>query len=120
MLPINQEEFFTSLQITQAYCAQQLLQPWRSDLLALRTSLQPVYQNQQWFITPLSAEVESGMTTLAEWLRTSDPYQPTRFAEVFAHQLAHKTSIIAELARQAFYPGRILVVEYDLNIPDGR
>lgn len=118
MLAINREEFFTNLKITQAYCAQQMQQPRQSEFLALRTSLQPVYQQQQWFVTPPGRKDGTAMIKL-EWLRTSDPYYPARFAEVFAQQLAHKTSAVAELARQVFYPGRILVVECGLNIPDG-
>lgn len=119
MLIINQEEFFASLKITQHYCAQQLQQPWQSEFLALRTSLQPIYQNQQWVVIPPG--MPGGATTiqLEKWLRTSDPYHPARFAEVFAQQLAHKTSAVAETARQVSYPGRILVVEYGQNIPDG-
>jgi hypothetical protein len=119
MLTINREEFFANLKTTQAYCAQQLLQPWQGEFLALRTSLRPVCQNQQWFITPPGRETGAAMIKLEEWLRTSDPYEPARFAEVFAQQLAHKTRAVAELAHQAFYPGRILVAEYGENIPDG-
>jgi hypothetical protein len=115
MLIINQEKFFASLKITQEYCAQQLQQPWQSEFLALRTSLQPVYQNQQWVVTPVGAAT----IKLEEWLRTIAPYRPARFAEVFAQQLAHKTSAVAETARQVFHPGRILVAEYGQNIPDG-
>lgn len=119
MLTINQEEFFTSLKITQNYCAQQLQQPWQSEALALCTSLQPVYHNQQWFVTPPGLAVGEATIKLAEWLRTSDPYYPARFAEVFAQQLTYKASAVARLPRQVFYPGRILVVEYGHNIPDG-
>jgi hypothetical protein len=119
MLTIKQEEFFASLKITQHYCAQQLQQPWRSEFLALRTSLQPICQHQQWFVTPPSLEVEAATIKLEEWLRTSDPYHPARFAEVFAQQLAYKTSAGAGTARQVSYPGRILVAEYGQNIPDG-
>jgi hypothetical protein len=119
MLTINQEEFFTSLKITQHYCVQQLQQPWRSKFLALRTSLQPICQHQQWFVTPPSLEVEATTIKLEEWLRTSDPYHPARFAEVFAQQLTYKTSAVAGTARQVSYPGRILVAEYGQNIPDG-
>lgn len=119
MLTINQEEFFASLKITQNYCAQQLQQPWQSEALALCTSLQPVYHNQQWFVTPPSLAVGEATIKLEEWLRTSDPYYPARFAEVFAQQLTYKASAVARLPRQVFYPGRILVVEYGQNIPDG-
>jgi hypothetical protein len=119
MLTINQEAFFASLKSTQHYCAQQLQQPGRSEFLALRTSLQPVCRNQQWFVTPPSLEVEAAAIKLEEWLHTSDPYHPARFAEVFAQQLAYKTSVVAGTARQVFYPGRILVAEYGQNIPDG-
>lgn len=119
MLKIDQENFFASLKITQAYCAQQLQQPWQSEFLALRTSLQPVYQHQQWLVTVPSIKGEAATIELAEWLRQTDPYDPARFADVFAHQLAYKTAASAELAPQVFYPGRILVADYGLNIPDG-
>jgi hypothetical protein len=121
MVTINQEEFFANLKTTQAYCAQQLLQPWQGEFLALRTCLRPVCQNQQWFVTPPGKETGAAMTKLEEWLRTSNTRDSARFAEVFAQQLAHKTSAVAGagLARQAFYPGRILVAEYGQNIPDG-
>lgn len=119
MLTINQEAFFASLEITQAYCTQQLQRPWQSEALALCTSLQPVYHNQQWYVTPPGLAVEAATITLAEWLRTTDPYHPARFAEAFAQQLAYKTSAVAGVARQICYPGRILVAEYGQNIPDG-
>jgi hypothetical protein len=119
MLKIDQEQFFASLKITQAYCAQQLQQPWQSEFLALRTSLQPVYQNQQWFITARGVKGEAARIGLSEWLRHTDPYHSARFAEVFAQQLAYKSAASAELTRQVFYPGRILVAEYGSNIPDG-
>jgi len=119
MLTINREEFFANLKTTQAYCAQQLLQPWQSEFLALRTSLRSIYQNQQWFVTPPGREAGAALTKLEEWLRTSDPYDSARFAEVVAQRLAHKTRAVAGLAHQAFYPGRILVAEYGMNIPDG-
>jgi hypothetical protein len=119
MLKIDQEEFFASLKITQAYCAQQLQQPWQSEFLALRTSLQPVYRNQQWFVTALGIKGEAATIELAEWLRQTDPDDPARFADVFTQQLAHKMVASAELAPQVFYPGRILVADYGLNIPDG-
>ncbi|MGI4864378.1 MAG: hypothetical protein ACRYFZ_10690 [Janthinobacterium lividum] len=119
MLIINQEAFLTSLKITQAYCAQQLQQLWQSEFLVLRTSLQPVYQNQQWFVTPPGMTGEATMIKLQEWLDTNDPYDPAPFAQTFAQQLAHKTNAVAGLPRQAVYPGRILVIEYGLNIPDG-
>lgn len=94
-------------------------QPWRSEFLALRTSLQPICQHQQWVVTPPSLEVEAATIKLEEWLRTSAPYHPARFAEVFAQQLASKKSAVAGKARQISYPGRILVAEYGQNIPDG-
>jgi hypothetical protein len=119
MLKIDQEKFFVNLKITQAYCAQQLQQPWQSEFLALRTSLQPVYQHQQWLVTAPGMKGEAATLELAEWLRHADPAHPARFADVFAQQLAHKTAASAELARQVFYPGRILVADYGLNIPDG-
>lgn len=119
MLKIDQKEFFASLQLTQAYCAQQLQQPWQSEFLALRTSLQPVYQQQQWVVIPPGLNGEAAPLALTEWLCHMDPDQPARFAEVFAQQLVHKTAASAELARQACYPGRILVVDYGENIPDG-
>jgi hypothetical protein len=119
MLIINQEAFFASLKITQHYCAQQLQQPWRSEFLALRTSLQPVYQHQQWVVTPPSPKAEAATIKLEEWLHTSDPYHPACFAEVFAQQLAYKTSAVAGTVRQISYPGQILVAAYGQNIPDG-
>ena len=87
--------------------------------MALCTSLQPAYHNQQWFVTPPGLAVGAATIKLEEWLRTSDPYYPARFAEVFAQQLAYKASAVARLPRQVFYSGRILVVEYGHNIPDG-
>lgn len=87
--------------------------------MALRTSLQPAYHNQQWFVTLPGRQVGATTIKLEEWLRSSDPYRPAHFAEVFAQQLAYKTSAVADLARQTFYPGRILVAEYGSNIPDG-
>lgn len=119
MLIINQEEFFANLKTTQAYCAQQLLQPWQGEFLALRTSLRPVYHNQQWFVTPPGREAEAQMMEPDEWIRTRDPYYAAHFAEVFAQQLAYKTRAVAGFAHQAFYSGRILVAEYGMNIPDG-
>lgn len=119
MLTIDQEEFFANLTITQAYCTKQLQQPWQSEFVVLRTSLQPVYEPPQWFVTPPSGEAGATALKLEEWLRTSDPYEPARYVEVFVQQLAYKTRATAGLTRQLSYPGRILVVEYGSNIPDG-
>ncbi len=119
MLIIDQEEFFINLAITQAYCAQQLQQPWQGEFLVLRSSLQPVYEHQQCFVTAPGLKGETATMELAEWLRHADPYYAVRFAKIFAQQLRYKSAASAELAQQAFYPGRILVVEYGSNIPDG-
>lgn len=119
MLTIDQEEFFANLTITQAYCTKQLQQPWLSEFVVLRTSLQPVYEPPQWFVTPPRGEAGATALKLEEWLRTSEPYEPARYVEVFVQQLAYKTRATAGLTRQLSYPGRILVVEYGSNIPDG-
>ena len=119
MLNISKSEFASNLKLTQAYCEQQMQAGEICPLTTLRTINLPHGEGSVWNYIPnkypnLSRKIPN---LIAEWTPKADPYDNALFVELFEKQLAHKKSsvLIHELQLQ----GKILVVEYDCNIPNG-
>ncbi|TPG67348.1 hypothetical protein EAH73_06385 [Hymenobacter nivis] len=54
-----------------------------------------------------------------EWSEKADPYNSETFMELFREQLAYKKRETDKIEQDVQYRGKILVIEYGLNIPDG-
>lgn len=120
MITIDQHRFFANLQLTQAYCAQQLRQPPKPEWQVLRSIVGPVRAAGKWFATiPDGSGGGSRPVLWEEWTRKSDPFYGDAFVELFDWQLAYKARESAALTHDSDCPGKILVVEYGMNIPDG-
>jgi hypothetical protein len=119
MLNIDKSEFVSNLRLTQAYCEQQLQAGEISPLVSLRT-INPTHGEGRLFnYVPNEYPTFSGRipNLIAEWTPTADPYDNTFFAELFEKQLAYKQASVR--AQESQLPGKILVVEYNRDIPDG-
>ncbi len=119
MLEIDKSEFIFNLRLTQAYCEQQVQAGEVDPLDTLRT-INPAYRNGRIFNhRPNEHPTLSGSIPnfIIEWAPTAGPYDNTLFAELFKEQLAYKMASV--LTYKSEYQGRILMVEYDLNIADG-
>ena len=119
MLDIDESEFISNLLLTQAYCEQQMQTGEISPLVTLRT-INPIHGEGKVFNYRLNDyPTLSGKTPklIAEWAPSADPYDNAFFLELWEKQLAHKKAGV--LAYESQYQGKILVVEYDCDIPDG-
>ncbi|MBD2770519.1 hypothetical protein IC235_21755 [Hymenobacter sp. BT664] len=120
MLAINPKQFLLNLRLTQAYCECQLQRGNKSDSAVLR-SLNPAYGEGRLFtykpntFANLPSEL-SGL--LVEWAPDASPWDSAFLGEVLENQLAQK-SHTAGLIYDMTFEGKILAVEYDVNIPDG-
>ncbi|RSK45770.1 hypothetical protein [Hymenobacter perfusus] len=122
MITIDQAKFLDNLRITQAYCEQQLQQKEKLDWVILRSAINPVCRDEQWFVHMLGhnkAACDEQPIPLKEWARKSDPYYHDSFVELFNLQLDFKTSVSDRLKLDGICQGKILVVEHGENIPDG-
>jgi len=122
MITIDQAEFYANLRITQAYCEQQLQRKDVLDWVVLRSIINPVCIKGDWFACPPGRGIAASDKQLipwAEWAKKSDPYFREPFAKLFNEQLECKVGLSNSLEYLESYQGKVLVVEYGENIPDG-
>jgi hypothetical protein len=122
MITIDQAEFFSNLRLTQAYCEQEMQREEKVDMCILRSIINPIWKDGKWFAHMPSLD---GMASIEqsipweEWTKKSDPYYLESFIGIFKRQLAFKKALSDKLTHNDIYKGKILVVEYGENIPDG-
>lgn len=118
MITIDQAQFFANLRLTQAYCQQRLKQKEEAEWTGLRSIINPIYKDGEWF-----AHMPGGFNKKpipwAEWAVESDPYYHDTFVDLFHRQLQFKHAVSDELNYDDVYRGKILVIEHGENIPDG-
>ena len=117
---IEKQEFLSNLRLSQAYCALQMHQTIESPIAVLR-SLNPTYKEGKLFRYQANTypALSGKMPPLVvEWHQDADAYDAKFFDVVFEQQLNQKREVLAA-SLFAKPEGKILVVEYDLNIPDG-
>ncbi|HEX8348540.1 MAG TPA: hypothetical protein VF598_01140 [Hymenobacter sp.] len=118
MVAIDQTRFFANLRLTQAYCEQQLQHKEKIEWVVLRSTINPVCKDGEWFAHMPGAFNEKPIPW-DEWVKKSDPYYQDSFVELFSKQLEFKKAASNGLSCNDADRGRILVVEYGENIPDG-
>jgi hypothetical protein len=121
-ITINQKKFFADLRLTQAYCEQELQRKEVPDGVILRSIINPVCVNGAWFAhMPDCTRAASDKLPISweEWTKKSDPFCLESFVELFDQQLECKAVLSGNLKRKEPCQGRILVIEYGQNIPDG-
>ncbi len=104
-MTIDKNIFFSNLSTAQKYCEQQLQRSEKSEQTVLRSCIVGGV-----YVKSMSRK---------EWSEKADPYNSETFVELFRGQLAYKKQETYELERDVQYQGKILVIEYGLNIPDG-
>jgi hypothetical protein len=121
MITIDQAKFFANLQLTQSYCERELQHKEKADWVILRSLIKPFCKDGQWFVHILSHDMATNGQPISveAWAQKTDPYHPDSFAEIFDKQLELKAAKADKLSCENKYEGRILVIEYGLNIPDG-
>ena len=118
MITIDQAQFFTNLRLTQAYCEHQLGRKEQVEWTGLRSTINPVYQDGQCF-AHMPGVIGEKPIPWDEWTMKSDPYYHDSFIDLFRRQLAVKRSLSSEMRHDEVCSGKILVIEYGQNIPDG-
>lgn len=122
ILDIDDSQFVTNLHVTQAYCEKQLEREELFEWVALRSVIGPICKDEKWYINMsfLPQNNFYNQTILwEEWSKIVDPYDVECFDEIFNSQIEFKESVANRLERKGAYQGKILVVEYSFNIPDG-
>lgn len=122
MITIDQAKFLNNLQITQVYCEQQLQQQGKLDWIILRSIISPVCKAEQWFAhmpDHNKTAYDEQLIPWKEWAKESNPRYYDSFARLFNLQLNLKASVSGKFSCNENLEGRILVVEYGDNIPDG-
>ncbi len=102
---IDKDIFFSNLRTTQKYCEQQLQRSEKSEQTVLRSCL--------------VGGIRVQAMSWKEWGEKVDPHNSETFVELFKEQLAYKEQETGLLKQGVQYQGKILVIEYGLNIPDG-
>jgi len=118
MITINQVQFFANLRLTQSYCQHQLEQKEKVEWTRLQSMINPYYKDEEWFVYMPGLPNERPILWI-EWANKSDPYHHDSFVELFRKQIELKQSTSDALNHDIACLGRILVVEYGENIPDG-
>jgi hypothetical protein len=121
VLDIDDNQFLSDLRVTQAYCEQQLKQKGKPDSVILRSIINLVYKDGKWLDTPSFEVSNSDEQTILweEWSKIADPYDLESFNKLFYKQIEYKRTLINKPKHENIYQGKIVVVEYGLNIPDG-
>ncbi len=117
MINIDQTQFFANLRLTQVYC-QQLGQKGKVEWTGLRNIINPLYKDGEWFVH-MPGPLHEGPIPWNEWTKQSDPYYHDAFTELFRKQMELKQALSDKLSHDSICLGKILVIEYGLNIPDG-
>lgn len=118
MIIIDQPQFFANLRLTQAYCQQQLEQKEKAEWTGLRSTINPIYRDGEWF-AHMPGNFDETPIPWAEWTKESDPYYHDSFVELFRRQLEFKYTASEGLSYDTIHQGKILVIEHGQNIPDG-
>jgi len=118
MIIIDQTQFLANLRLTQAYCQHHAEHKEKVEWTGLRNIINPVYEDGEWFIH-MPGLLNEEPISWYEWAKQSDPYYHDSFVELFRRQMQLKQSVADELNHDSTFLGKILVVEYGLNIPDG-
>ncbi|QNH63166.1 hypothetical protein [Hymenobacter sediminicola] len=118
MITIDQSQFLTNLRSTQAYCQHQLEQKEKVEWTGLRSTINPVCKDGEWF-AHMPGPIDEKPIPWAEWNKKSDPYLHDSFVTLFCRQLEFKNTVSGKLSYSDVFRGKILVVEHGQNIPDG-
>lgn len=122
MTIIDQVQFIANLRITQAYCERELQHKEKADWVILRSMLNPFCKEGKWFVhmpSHDSVETSEQPIPIEVWAQKTDPYYVESFVELFNKQLEFKATIFNKLNYTGTYRGKILVIDYGMNIPDG-
>lgn len=121
ILDIDDSVFHLNLRLTQCYCEQQLRQREKPNSVILRSVINRIYKNGKWINVPEREEFDFDEQTILweEWSKIADPYNSDSFNRLFDKQIDCKSTLIQKPRDEKTYQGKIIVVEYGLNIPDG-